>query len=276
MSSRCLECIGAALALCLVSTATLTADHALSRHELRVCADPDNLPYSREDGSGFENRIAALVAQELGVELRYEGQPLGRGFVRKTMGSGLCNLFIGVPATFERVLTTQPYYRSGYVFVERSDAKPPLDSFDDVRISELRIGVQLVGNDMAATPPGYALARHGAVEHVVGYTSYGDGPAAARMVREVAAGRLDAAVIWGPQAGYFVQRSAVPLRLSAAPQPADVPAPFEFAIAMGVRHGDTALKQELDAILERRRADIDAILAEYAVPRTDRQRWAEP
>jgi mxaJ protein len=236
---------------------------------LRVCADPDNLPYSRSDGSGFENRIARVVADEMGAELRYAWMPFYRGFVRKTMGEGLCDVFVGVPSGFERVLTTRPYYRSSYVFVSRT--RRPFASFDDPRLRKARVGVQLIGNDLAATPPGHVLAMRGAVANVRGYPPMGDGPAAARMVRALDEGALDAALIWGPQAGYFAARSTTPLRVNIArapPEAADLP--FEFAISMGVARGDRALRDELDAILERRRADIDAILAEYHVPRTDR------
>src|SRR3954468_24855540 len=114
--------------------------------ELRVCADPDNLPYSREDGSGFENRIAQVLAAGLAAELRYEWLPQIRGYVRKTMGEGLCDLFVGVPKGLDRVATTRPYYRSTYVFVSRRGESAPHD-FTDARLREVRVGVQLVGND---------------------------------------------------------------------------------------------------------------------------------
>ena len=234
---------------------------------LTVCADPDNLPYSRRDEAGFENRIARLVADELHVRLEYAWQPQIRGIARKSFGEAHCNVLIGVPVGFERVLTTRPYYRSGYVFVTRAATTPALRSFDDPRLPALAIGVQLVGDDLAATPPGYALARHGAVEHVVGYPVYGEGPAAARAVADLAAGRLDAALLWGPQAGYFATRSAVPLQLAEARPPRDLALPFDFAIAMAVGPRDTALRDALDGVIERRGAEIDAILDAYAVPR---------
>jgi quinoprotein dehydrogenase-associated probable ABC transporter substrate-binding protein len=262
MSSRCLSAVALALALGF-------SVHAAAR-VVRVCADPDNLPYSHADGSGFENRIAGLVAQELGAALQYEWLPQRRGFVRKTLGEGRCDLFIGVPSDFERVLTTRPYYRSAYVFVYRAGAGV-LRSFDDPSLRSMKLGVQLVGNDLAATPPGHALARRGIVDNVTGFTVYGDGPAAQRLVDAIAQHRLDAGVVWGPQAAYFAKRAAAPLETRVATPPADLARmPFEFSISMGVRRGDTALRDELDAVLVRRRADIDAILADYAVPRTDR------
>ena len=252
------------LSVTLALAFTCAAAHA---RELRVCADPDNLPLSREDGSGFENRIAELVAKEMGADLRYEWLPLRRGFVRKTLGAGSCDVFIGVPKDFERVMTTRAYYRSAYVFVDGPRARG-IDAFDDARLRSLRLAVQLVGNDLAATPPGHALARSGLIDNVRGFTVFGEGPTAQRMVDAVARGDLDAALVWGPQAGWFAARSALDVRL-ARPPAALAGMPFEFDISMGVRRGDRALRDELDAILERRRADIDAILAAYSVPRTD-------
>ena len=118
-----------------------------------------------------------------------------------------------------------------------------------------------------ATPPGYALARHGVIDGVVGYPIYGEGPSARRAIDDLAAGRLDAALLWGPQAGYFASRSGVPMRLTAASPPADVPLPFEFSISMGVRKGDNALRAELDEAIARLGPELDAILDSYGVPR---------
>jgi quinoprotein dehydrogenase-associated probable ABC transporter substrate-binding protein len=255
----------AALALMAAAAGAAAAD---GPRELRVCADPDNLPYSQRDESGFENRIARLVADDMGAKLSYFWQEQRRGFVRKTMGAGECDLFIGVPAGFDKVLATKPYYRSSYVAVYRSGAQP-FTGFDPAQLRRRRIGVQLIGNDLAASPPGHALTRAGAIDNVTGFTVYGDGPAAQRMVDAVAAGRIDLALVWGPQAGYFAQRAAVPMTVVATAAPAGLPVPFEFAIAMGVRKGDAALRDKLDEILQRRRADIDAILAQYQVPRVD-------
>jgi len=240
---------------------------------LRVCADPDNLPYSHRDGSGFENRIAQLIAGDFGLPLEYAWLPDRRGFVRKTMGAGLCDLIVGVPAAFERTLNTRPYYRSSYVLVEPAEDSSPPAGFDDARLRRWRIGVQLVGDDGAATPPGHALAQPGVVENVVGFPIAGDEPAAARMVQALARGELDAAFVWGPQAGYYAQRAPRPLRLHYVPPPdALQEQPFSFAIAMGVRRGDRPLRDRLDDFIARRQGDIDRILAAYGVPRLERMR----
>ena len=237
--------------------------------EIRVCADPDNLPFSHRDESGFENRIARLVADEMGAQLRYEWLPFIRGYVRKTMGAGLCDVFIGVPKEFERVMTTRPYYRSSFAWIEGPRARG-IDALDDPRLANLRLGVQLVGNDLAATPPAHALARAGYVDNVRGFTVMGDGPAAQRLVRAVASGDLDAGLAWGPQAAWFAAREGRELDVRVAHAPAGLEdQPFEFDISMGVRRGDRGLRDELDVILEKRRVDIDAILAAYGVPRTD-------
>jgi mxaJ protein len=234
--------------------------------ELRVCADPANLPYSQRDESGFENRIARLVADDLGMRLRWFWQEQTRGFVRKTMGAGECDLFIGVPAAFDKVLRTKPYYRSSYVAVTRH-GEPPFAGFAPGQLRTRRFGVQLIGNDLAASPPGYALATNGAVDNVTGFLVYGDGPAGKRMVDAVAGGSIDVALVWGPQAGWFARRAALALEVAPVQAPAGLAMPFEYAIAMGVRKGDTALRDRLDELLVRRKGDIDAILDAYAVPR---------
>jgi mxaJ protein len=268
MSSRCLDHFRLALAAAWMAAVPCVAAQDLPP-QLRVCSDPDNLPYSHADGSGFENRIAQVLADEMKLPLHHFWLPLRRGFVRKTLGAGECDVLMGVPAGFERVMSTRPYYRSSYVIVTRRDDAKALRSLDDPKLGERRIGVQLVGNDLAATPPGHALTQRGATQRVTGFTVYGDGPAAQRMVDALARGDIDAALIWGPQAGYFAARSTTPMQVTVASTPPQLAMPFEFAIALGVRHGDRALRDALDAALIKRRADIDAILAEYAVPRVD-------
>src|SRR5438128_1317525 len=146
---------------------------AAQARELRVCADPDNLPISHEDGTGFEDRIARLVASEMGAELRYEWTKQVRGYVRKTLAANLCDVFIGVPAGFERVMTTRPYYRSSYVFVDGPGAAG-VQAFDDTRIASLPIGVALVGSGLAGTPPCLALARAGRFDNVRGFPVLGE------------------------------------------------------------------------------------------------------
>jgi mxaJ protein len=271
MSSPCPERRRAATALLWLLA--LAAGHvaADTAAPLRVCADPDNPPYSQRDERGFENRIARLLADDLRRPLHYTWLRDRRGFVRKTIGAGLCDLVVGVPAGFAALQTTAPYYRSAFYFVERTDG-PGLSRFTDPRLPLLRIGVQLVGIDPGTSPVGYALARHGAVERVRGFTlTEAETTPTQRMVDAVAAGRLDTALVWGPQAGGFVATAPVPLRLLRARVPPDMATlPFEFDIAMGVRRGDDALQHTLDDFLRRRRGDIDALLAAHHVPRTDR------
>jgi quinoprotein dehydrogenase-associated probable ABC transporter substrate-binding protein len=263
MSLRCPEL---RIASALLALACAGAQAAEPAPELRVCADPANLPYSQRDESGFENRIAKLAADDLGMRLSWFWQEQTRGFVRKTMGAGECNVFIGVPAGFDKVLRTRPYYRSTYVAVTRRGT-PPFAGFDPAGLQARRFGVQLIGNDLAASPPGYALAKGGAVDNVTGFLVYGDGPAGKRMIDAVAGGSIDVALVWGPQAGWFARRAKVALDVAPVKAPAGLAMPFEYAIAMGVRKGDNALRERLDGFLVRRKADIDAILDDYAVPR---------
>jgi len=240
--------------------------------ELRVCADPNNLPFSNERGEGFENKIAELIANELGVTLSYTWWAQRRGFIRNTLNTGSCDLVTGTTNGIEMLRTTLPYYRSGYTFVTRQDG-PKVSSLDDPILHNLRIGIQLVGEDGANPPPSEALARRGIVDNVRGYLVYGDyreqNPAAAIM-DAVAKGEIDVAIVWGPVAGYFAGRESVPLKIALVTPQNDGPrVPMVFDINMGVRRDDPTLRDEINAALSKLRPKIDAVLANYGVPRAD-------
>jgi mxaJ protein len=240
--------------------------------ELRVCADPNNLPFSNERGEGFENKIAELIAQELGARLSYTWWPQRRGFVRNTLNAGACDLVTGTTNGIEMLRTTRPYYRSGFVFVTRQDG-PDIASLDDPILHRLKIGIQLVGEDGSNPPPSEALARRGIIDNVRGYLVYGDyrdqNPAAAIM-HAVAKGEIDVAIVWGPLAGYFAKRETPPLRVKLVTPENDGPRlPMVFDANMGTRKEDVALREEINAALEDLKPKIDAILADYGVPRVD-------
>ena len=239
--------------------------------ELRVCADPNNLPFSNEKEEGFENRLAEMLAREMDAKLSYHWSAQRRGFVRNTLRAGECDLLLGVPASFELVLATRPYYRSTYVFVYRRDAEFEVRSFDDPILREVRIGVQLVGDDYANTPPAHALGQRGIIENVRGYSVYGDysrpNPPA-RILDALAAREIDVAVVWGPLAGFFAPRQSVELEIVPVLPQIDLPfLPFVFDISMGVRREDSILKYQVEEILTRRSLEVEAILDEYGVPR---------
>ena len=240
--------------------------------ELRVCADPNNLPFSNEAGEGLENKLVALVAEELGAEIRYTWWAQRRGFLRNTLKADACDLVPGLPANLEGVRTTAPYYRSSYVFVTRTEG-PEVASFNDPILRDVKVGVHLIGDDGWNTPPAHALARRGIVENVRGYMIYGDynepNPPAG-ILRALAVREIDVAVVWGPLGGYFASREAVPLRVTPVRPAFDGPRlPMVFDISMAVRKEDEGLRQEVDAALARRRTEVDLILAAYGVPRAE-------
>ena len=246
---------------------------ATTRRTVRVCADPNNLPFSNQQQQGFENRIAELVARDLDAKLSYVWWAQRRGFVRNTLNQDQCDLLIGVPSSFERARTTIPYYRSTYVFVTRHDRHLKIESFDDPLLRKLRIGVQLIGDDATNTPPAHALSNRHIITNVRGYSVYGDyrqpNPPA-RLIDAVARGDVDVGVAWGPMAGYFAQREPVRLDITPVSPQIDLPfLPFVFDISMGVRRGNDSLREELNAVITSRRADIAKILADYGVPTLD-------
>lgn len=256
--------------LVLAACATAAQAQAQAR-ELRVCADPNNLPYSNQAGEGFENHIVELLARDLGATVRYTWWAQRRGALRNTLLAGNCDVVPGIASGMEQVATTRPYYRSTYVFVMRGDGPlHDLASYDDPRLPRARIGVQLIGDDGGNTPPAHALALRGMRDNVRGFMVYGDyaqpAPQAA-LFEAVARGEIDVAIAWGPTAAYFAQRARPALAITPVAPWLDGPQwPMQFEVSMGMRKGEPALRRELDRALERNAAEIARILAAYHVP----------
>ena len=229
---------------------------------LRVCGDPDNLPYSNERLEGFENRIAAVVAAELGAAPVYAWWPHQRGLVRNTIDAGTCDVIFGVPEGLDFVLWTEPYYRSSYVMAYRSDRGYDFQSLDAPELQQLRIGVHV------NTPPEESLARRGLLDNVSTYSLFfdprGDRDRPRKLLDDLVAGTVDVAVAWGPLAGYAARTSDAPLEL--VPLEDEPGVPLSFDISMGVAKGNEELKSRLEAAIDRRQAEIRAILEEYGVP----------
>jgi quinoprotein dehydrogenase-associated probable ABC transporter substrate-binding protein len=236
---------------------------------LRVCADPNNMPFSNIREEGFENKIAASLAQDLGWTLAYTWRAQRRGFVRSTLNSGSCDVIIGTPA-LDMLQVTQPYYRSGYVFVSRASDNYRLRSFSAPELRALRVGVQLIGDDGFNTPPAHALGNLNITGNVVGFPVYGDYRSESppsTIVQALCDHVIDVAAVWGPTAGYYAKQARVPLRVARIEgTDAFRPLVFEFAIGMGVRKDDDAMRARLESFIERRGEDIERILNAYGVP----------
>jgi quinoprotein dehydrogenase-associated probable ABC transporter substrate-binding protein len=241
------------------------------RRVLRISADPNNLPFTNDRLEGFENKIAELLAREMQADLLYLWRAQRRGFFRQSLTEGECDVVLGVPARFEMALTTAPYYASSYCFVYRKDKAWSIQSFDDPVLRNLKIGVQVVGDDGANPPPAHALGARGLIDNLVGYSVYGDyrqDNPPSRIVEGVAHGETDVAVVWGPLAGYFARRQPVELEVvPVSPARDRTGYPMAFSVAMGVRKDNVKLRDEINAILERQRPEIEKILDEYGVPR---------
>ncbi|MEX2542108.1 MAG: quinoprotein dehydrogenase-associated putative ABC transporter substrate-binding protein [Trueperaceae bacterium] len=260
--ARALPTIACALALSL-SFAGLAAD---GDWEMRVCADPDGMPFSNRDLEGYENRIAAVLAEELGATLTYDWFTQGPDMVNFHLREGQCDLIIGVPDGYEDLLTTVAYYRSPYVFLYPTDSEHKVTSLDDPALAEMRIGVQAVG-----IPPHQGLINRG-LGHTVVRRFAGPGltNAAAsfeQVVDALANEEIDVGIAWGPVAGYVAERSDVDLEIT--PVTPEFEPPFltmVFAMAIGMRPGDESFRDRLDVALVNRWQEIQAILGDYGVP----------
>jgi quinoprotein dehydrogenase-associated probable ABC transporter substrate-binding protein len=257
----------AGLLTCGAVTALAQVGELVDRDTLRVCADPHNLPFSNEAGEGFENRIAELLAQDLGVELAYTWYPQSVGFVRNTLGARACDVVMGIVTTSELMQNTNPYYRSSYALVQRADADPKVASLADPELADLRIGA------VARTPPIDVLAQQGLLKNLTPYqlmvdTRF-DSPGR-QMVEDVAAGKIDVGVLWGPIAGYWAKQQSVPMEVIPI-SGENAGARLDFRITMGLRRNEPEWKQVLNDFIAEHKAEIQAILLDYGVPLLDEQ-----
>jgi mxaJ protein len=246
----------------LLASGTAAAGHVT---ELRVCGDPDNLPFSNEKREGFENRIAEVVARDLGVTLGYYWWPHQRGLVRNTLTADRCDVLVGIPKGYDLVTWTKPYYRSTHALVYRAGRGLAIKSLDDPALKQLRIGVH------QGTPPHDILAERGILANVASYSLFHDPRSpnpdfrATKVLDDVMAGRLDAAIVWGPWAGHYAKQR--PAALEVVPLQDRGPVPLSFEISMGVKKGARELRADLETSLARREPEILKILDDYGVPR---------
>lgn len=270
---------GAAALICLLlSPGATAADQAES--VLRVCADPDNMPLSNRRGEGYENKIAEALASDLGRRIEYTYFPQRMGFVRNTLRARdettkqyKCDVIIGVPKGYELTITTRPYMHSTYalVFAQRAEFRD-LQSADDLlklprdKLSALRIGV------FARSPGADWLLRNGLMERAVMYAAQSGDPAenpAHTIEQDLTAKNIDLAIVWGPIAGFLVQRHSGQAGWQAVPFLPDPRIKFDYEIAMGVRFGEKEWQGVLDAWIDQHQARIDEILSSYRIPLLD-------
>jgi quinoprotein dehydrogenase-associated probable ABC transporter substrate-binding protein len=241
---------------------------------LRVCADPNNLPLSDRNGGGYENRIAELIGRELGLPVEYVWAPQRMGFIRNTLkasnghGGFKCDLIIGVPADYELTATTRPYLHSSWVMVfpDRPELAA-IQSADDFLRLPADVRSRLHFGAFTHTQPLDWLFKHDLFEQTVAYQSLSGDPDEfpGRIIStDMAAGKIDVALVWGPIGGYFAKQAKQPLRVVAfnsTPQ-----FKFDYLLAFGMRQADKEWRATLDAVLAKHQADIDRILRDYGVP----------
>jgi mxaJ protein len=232
---------------------------------LKVCGDPSNLPFSNAKLEGLENKIADVIAKDLGRTVAYTWWPHQRGLVKRVLNLGRCDVMLGIPKGYDAVLWTKPYYRTGYVMAYRKDRKLVLTSLDDPQLKKLKIGVQV------NTPPHEALAARGIADNVEGYqlmfdSNYHAEDYPGKLIEDLLAGSVDVALVWGPIAGYFATKRGAALEIVPLEDAPDSTTRFAFDISMGVRKGNTALKDKLEAALARRHDDVERILKSFGVP----------
>jgi mxaJ protein len=277
MSSRCPSVIGNAAKRSLRAAPVYFAFFLLATHAsatdrplIRVCADPNNMPFSNRQGQGFENKLAELLATKLGAKVEYTWWAERKSFT-SSLEQGRCDLVMGIPSTLSSVAATRPYYRSSYVFVSRKDRGLRVSSLNDSRFADWRVGVQVVGENYA--PPAAALARRGITKNIIGFSlfgKYGEQNPPRKIIDAVADGDIDVAIVWGPFAGYFAQREPATLDVVPVSPATFLAIPFTYDISAAVRKGNDHLEQALNTAIQADSDDIERILADYGVPEVHR------
>lgn len=239
----------------------------VDRSELKVCADPNNLPFSDEKREGFENKIAELLGVELGLKVDYAWFPQVIGFVRNTLRAHLCDLVMGTVAGDEIMQTTNPYYFTTYMMFYRADKGFAFDGPQDSRLANLRLGV------VAGTPPTDLLVRHELMSHTKPYALTVDTRSESpthQMVEDVMDGTVDVGFLWGPIAGYYRKHDDLPLTLVPLKNEPGA-ARMEYHIAMGVRANEPEWRRQVNAAIVKRQGEITAILRDYGIPLLNEQ-----
>src|ERR1700761_685375 len=233
---------------------------------LRVCADPRNLPFSNEKGEGFENKLAELLAAKLQKKIDYMYFPQATGFVRMTLGAHRCDVIMGFPQGDDLVQGTNPYYRTAYALVAKQGSG--LEEFialDDPRLKSKHIGI------VAGTPPATDMAVNGLMTNAKPYplmidTRYDS--SAGAMIDDLNKGAIDAAVLWGPMAGFYAKKSNPPLHVTPLVHEKSGPQ-LVYRIGMGVRRADQNWKRLLNRLIQENQPEINKIMSGYGVPLLD-------
>jgi len=250
-----------------VGAAQAATMEAVDRSALRVCADPANLPFSNQAGEGFENQIAELLAKELKVPVKYTWFPQSTGFMRNTIQARRCDLVMGISLGFELIQNTNPYYHSAYALIYREDSGISVLSLHDPALKSLRLGV------VAGTPPATLFAKYGLLGKTRPYQLFADTrfhKPGKRMVDDIAAGEIDLGVLWGPIAGYYASQHNPKIKvMPLANEPGETK--MDYRITMGVRFNEPEWKREINAIIQKKQPEIDAILTRFGVPLLDNQ-----
>ena len=255
-----------ALLLCEGGALAQTGE-LVDRSELKICADPNNLPFSNEKKEGFENKIAELLGAELGLKVDYVWFPQVIGFVRNTLRARLCDLVMGTVAGDDTMQTTNPYYFTTHVMLYRSDKGLGLSGPQDPRFATMRLGV------VAGTPPADLLVRYDLMAHTKPYALMVDTRFESPthdMVQDIADGTIDVGFLWGPIAGYYRKRDALPLTLVPLKSEPGA-ARMAYHIAMGVRANEPEWRRHINAAILKHQTEITAILHEYGIPLLNEQ-----
>ena len=236
--------------------------------EFKVCADQDNLPYSNDKGEGFENKIAEVLAADLGKELSYQFWHDRFGFLRNTLNAKRCDVIIGTNTTYDALDTTKPYYRAVHVWIYREDSGYDISSWDSPDLKKGVIGL------VDKSPVTQALNANGLMANARPYRIQRDlTRSPGEPVEDVISGKIDVAIMWGPLGGYYAKQSDVDLVVVEIPEYSTGNKKLQgktyWNISAGVRKREVERREMVEGAIFRNLDKIYAIMDEYGIPHTE-------
>ena len=253
------------LTLALIAASCLVLGLAGAQSwELRVCADPNNLPYTNDRGQGLDNKLVDLIANQLDAQLVYEWFPQGSTMVQRKLREGDCDLILGVGESYQGMLSTLAYYQSSFVFAYRDGENYVVETLDDPVLRNLRLA-----SETAGIPPYQSLVNRNLSQKalVIDGRNLNQGVFTSPILEAVAAKEVDVAIMWGPLAGYYNQKLAKPLKIVPVLPEFELPATsMIYAVTMIVRPGDDALRDRLNFVIANNWDRVHELLKEYNFP----------
>ena len=238
---------------------------------LRICADPNNLPYSNQNNEGYENKIADLFAKKLGnIPVMYSWYPMTSGFVRRTLDAKTCDLIVTFPAIHEFVQNSNPFYNSSYVLMSLEEKDIKIKTLSDPQIKEKKYKIGII----SGTPPSSYVPKYKLFDQVKFYRQAAD-PRKQKpwvdVTNDLVDGKIDIGILWGPYAGYEAKKAKKPIKIvPLTKEEITSRGKLVYRFTMGIRRNAPEWEKTINNLIKDNQEEINQILRGYGIPLLDK------